>query len=80
MKSHPMPSTPLLALTAAAAIAAAASAHPQDTNAASYFGFDGLEVVKIDPNAGPIATADMDGDGRVCYEEFATMMSHKGAA
>ncbi len=65
MKSHPMPSTPLLALTAAAAIAAAASAHPQDTNAASYFGFDGLEVVKIDPNAGPIATADMDGDGRM---------------
>ena len=65
MKSHPMPSTSLLALTAAAAIAAAASAHPQDTNAASYFGFDGLEVVKIDPNAGPIATADMDGDGRM---------------
>ena len=65
MNSHPMPSTSLLALTAAAAIAAAASAHPQDTNAASYFGFDGLEVVKIDPNAGPIATADMDGDGRM---------------
>ena len=65
MKSHPMPSKPMLALAAFAAIATAASAHAQDTNSASYFGFDGLEVVKIDPNAGPIATADMDGDGRM---------------
>ena len=39
-------------------------AHAQDGEIASYFGFDGLEVVKIDPSAGPIASADMDGDGR----------------
>ena len=40
------------------------AAHAQEADVASYFGFDGLEVVKIDPSAGPIATADMDGDGR----------------
>lgn len=27
-----------------------------------------------------IREADLDGDGKVCYDEFATMMSHKGAA
>jgi len=65
MKSYPTPSTALLALPALAVLALASAARAQDTNAASYFGFDGLEVVKIDPNAGPIATADMDGDGRL---------------
>ena len=56
-----------LSTTLAACLAACLAtrlAHAQDAEVASYFGFDGLEVVKIDPNAGPIATADMDGDGR----------------
>lgn len=35
--------------------------HAQDL--AEYFGFAGLEIVKIDRGAGPIAVADMDGDG-----------------
>ena len=26
-----------------------------------------------------IREADLDGDGKVCYDEFATMMSHKNA-
>jgi hypothetical protein len=30
---------------------------------ADFFGFDDLEVVKIDRNAGPILVADMNGDG-----------------
>ncbi|MFO0829885.1 MAG: VCBS repeat-containing protein [Phycisphaerales bacterium] len=30
---------------------------------APYFGFDDLEVVKIDPNAGPFIVADMNQDG-----------------
>jgi Ca2+-binding EF-hand superfamily protein len=27
-----------------------------------------------------IREADLDGDGKVGYDEFATMMSHKGSA
>lgn len=42
-----------------------AVAHAQDTEPAGHFGFDGLEVVKIDPNAGPIASGDFDGDGTI---------------
>lgn len=30
---------------------------------ADYFGFEGLEVVKVDRGAGPIKLADIDGDG-----------------
>ncbi len=48
----------------AACLAFSAGAGAQDSDIAAYFGFDGLEVVKIDRGAGPIAIADMDGDGR----------------
>ena len=34
-----------------------------DDDLAGHFGFDGLEVVKIDPKAGPILVADLNGDG-----------------
>ena len=30
----------------------------------SHYGFDGLEVIKIDPKAGPMAVGDFDGDGK----------------
>ena len=58
--SHLLPS--VLAAGLAALVAPAAAA--QDAEAAGYFGFDGLEVVKIDPNAGPVASGDFDGDGK----------------
>ncbi|MDI9403761.1 MAG: VCBS repeat-containing protein [Limnohabitans sp.] len=63
----------LVALLAIAPVALATSlttslmttrALAQDTENAGHFGFDGLEVVKIDPKAGPVALGDFDGDGR----------------
>ena len=55
----------LARLVATAALSVAAHAHAiQDVDDAGHFGFDGLEVVKIDPKAGPIASGDFDGDGR----------------
>lgn len=35
----------------------------QDEDLAGYFGFDGLEVIKIGRLAGPITCADVNGDG-----------------
>lgn len=35
----------------------------QSPDLEDFYGFDGLEVVRIDPGAGPIDTADLDGDG-----------------
>jgi len=54
----------LIAATLSTLLPLGPAARAQDSDVASYFGFDGLEVVKIDPNAGPIASGDMDGDGR----------------
>ena len=62
MKKNDLPTFAACILSLAAG---ASTALAQDGDIASYFGFDGLEVVKIDPNAGPIATGDMDGDGRI---------------
>ena len=54
--------TALLATGIAAGSPAQAVAQGAEGPAA-YFGFDGLEVVKIDPKAGPIAVGDFNGDG-----------------
>jgi hypothetical protein len=45
------------------AMAAALIASPQKSDLSAYFGFDPLEVQKIDPKAGPMIAVDMNGDG-----------------
>lgn len=40
-----------------------ATAVGEESRLSDYFGFQPLEVVKIDANAGPILAADVDGDG-----------------
>jgi hypothetical protein len=52
-----------LLATASAAVALAASARSHADDLARHFGFRPLEVLKVDPKAGPFVTADMDGDG-----------------
>ncbi|MFN9075955.1 MAG: FG-GAP repeat domain-containing protein, partial [bacterium] len=59
------PSAAAAALPALLAAVVSAGASAQDgSDVAGHFGFDGLEVVKIDPSAGPIATGDFNGDGK----------------
>lgn len=48
---------------AALALLLAAGSATADPDLAAFFGFDGLEVVRIDPGAGPFIVADMNGDG-----------------
>lgn len=48
---------------AATAQAAATDGQPPASALADYFGFDGLEIIKIGANPGPLIIADMDGDG-----------------
>jgi hypothetical protein len=67
MLSHATASIPALPSLSAVLLAAATAmgAAAQDTaDVAGHFGFDGLDVVKIDPNAGPIAAGDFNGDGK----------------
>ncbi|HMN95288.1 MAG TPA: VCBS repeat-containing protein [Phycisphaerales bacterium] len=52
-----------LSLFAAIIAAAPSAARGQAPALAEHFGFDGLEILKIDPNPGPVAFADLDGDG-----------------
>lgn len=39
------------------------AAHAQEPSLAEFYGFDGLEIVKIDRGAGPVTLADMNNDG-----------------
>ena len=51
-------------MTSVTLLALAFAVAPQSGDLAAHFGFDPLEVQKIDPKAGPITAADLDGDGR----------------
>ena len=57
---HPAPTTILAATVLAAAPAALVA---QGTQLDDFYGFNGMEVVRIDPGAGPIISTDLDGDG-----------------
>jgi len=51
-------------MEAALILASILALAPQSGDLAASFGFQPLEVQKIDPKAGPLETADLDGDGR----------------
>src|SRR4029079_4256818 len=44
-------------------LALAPMAAADDPKLSDFFGFSSLEIVKIDQDGGPIAVADMNGDG-----------------
>ena len=55
--------SPLSTVACSCLIAAAtSSAFSQGSDLSDYYGFDGLEVMKIDVGAGPINAVDLDGD------------------
>jgi hypothetical protein len=47
-----------------ASLTAAIFAAPQSADLSANFGFDPLEIQKIDAKAGPMIAVDLDGDGR----------------
>ncbi len=61
----------LISLLAAAVPATGDPA--QQPSLADYFGFGELEIVKIDPDAGPMTVADIDGDG---LEDLVVINNH----
>ena len=48
----------------AMSLSAAVLAAPQSADLSANFGFDPLEIQKIDSKAGPMIATDLDGDGR----------------
>lgn len=62
MATRPLAPFAVAGILAAATLSGAALGQSPDGISAHY-GFDGLEVVKVDPKAGPLAVGDFDGDG-----------------
>lgn len=62
--THRMMMTAFAAALLSATALMTAPAAAQSGDLAAYFGFDGLEVIKIGRDAGPAIIADMDRDGR----------------
>ena len=62
------------ALTASLLALPAWSASAQDSELSDHYGFNGLEVVRIDPGAGPINSTDPDGDG---HEDLIVVNNYK---
>ena len=61
-------------MTSATLLTLAFALAPQTGDLAAHFGFDPLEVQKVDPKAGPITAADLDGDGR---RDLVAVNNHK---
>ena len=54
----------VVALCASATLSGAQTTTPSGQRIADHFGFDGVDAIKVDKGGGPLATADLDGDGR----------------
>jgi len=61
-------------MEAALILASILALAPQSGDLAASYGFQPLEVQKIDPKAGPITSADLDGDGR---KDLVAVNNHK---
>jgi hypothetical protein len=61
-------------MEAALILASIVALAPQTGDLAGAFGFQPLEVQKIDPKAGPIESVDLDGDGR---RDLVAVNNHK---
>ena len=63
MHIHSIRSASLVLFASIACAPLAPGQAPSNDRLAEHFGFDGLDVIKVDKGGGPITTADIDGDG-----------------